>query len=186
MRSLRQGTSSGRRRRGVYIVTGHRIFVRHSAVGAEDRLSVTVIKRCIRTVLSIEGIDPPCEVSVLVTGDSGIRGINREFRGIDKATDVLSFPMHSYVPGAAMPGAPDTDPETGLLALGDIVMSAPGVIKQARENGQSTERETAYLTVHSVLHLLGYDHTVGAAGKKLMRGREKAIMGEIDRSGLLE
>jgi len=103
--------------------------------------------------------------------------INRDFRGIDKPTDVLSFPMLVFSPpGWSDPGSDAVDPETGCIALGEIVVSAVRVREQAGEYGHSIDRETAYLTVHSVLHLLGYDHEDDAEAKKAMRSREEAIM----------
>lgn len=159
------------------IMSEHRIYSRHCGVKAEYRLSIPLIKRCVRAALDLEGVDMPCEVSVLITDDSGISGINSEYRGIDKPTDVLSFPMQEfYPPGWTAPDHGAVDPETELLPLGEIILSAERVDKQAREYGQTRERETAYLTVHSVLHLLGYDHVDEADGKRLMRGREKQIM----------
>jgi len=118
---------------------------------------------------------------VLITDDESIRKINLEFRNIDKATDVLSFPMLEFSPpGWTDPGFHAVDPETGLIALGEIVLSAEKVKKQAHLYNQTVERETAYLTIHSVLHLLGYDHLDEAKGKKQMREREKEILGEIE------
>ena len=161
-------------------MTGHRIYARHSGLADDTRLSIPLIKKCIRAALRFEGVDIPCEVSVLITDDEGIRDINREFRGIDKATDVLSFPALEFTaPGWGGRGECAPDPETGLLPLGDIVLSAGRVEEQAKEHAQSRERETAYLTVHSVLHLLGYDHVDEAAQKRLMRAREKEIMKSV-------
>ena len=162
-------------------MTGHKIYVRHDGISAENRLPVPLIKRCVRDALRLEGVDVLCEVSVLITDDRGIREINREYRGIDKPTDVLSFPMQEISsPGAFEfdPGA--LDPETGILPLGDIILSAECVDEQAREYGHTLARETAYLTVHSVLHLLGYDHVDEAEGRKKMRAREDAIMKDIN------
>ena len=139
-----------------------KIYVRHDRGSAGDRLSIPLIKHCIRETLRIEGVDEPTEISVLITDDAGIQKLNREYRGMDKPTDVLSFPMQ----------------ETGFL--GDIILSAERVDKQAREYGHSRARETAYLTVHSVLHLLGYDHIDEADEKKKMRAREDAIMNQLD------
>ena len=155
----------------------HKIYARHSNVDAEHRLPIALIKKCIREVLDFEKVDMPCEVSVLITDDNTIREINREFREIDKATDVLSFPMIEFIPsGWVDPGSGMVDSETGLVPLGEIVISASRVREQAQEYNQSVEREAAYLTVHSVLHLLGYDHVDEAEDKKLMREREKAVM----------
>ena len=158
----------------------HRIYARHRGVAAGDRLSIPLIKRCVREALRIEKVDLSCEVSVLITNDHGIREINREFRGIDTPTDVLSFPMHEFSPpGWDKCGIDLTDRETGAVMLGDIILSAQHVAKQASEYTQSPEHETAYLTVHSVLHLLGYDHIDESEGKQQMREREKAIMKQL-------
>ena len=164
----------------------HKIYVRHSKVKVNDRLPIPLIKHCILVALDAEGVDLPCEVSVLVTDERSIRNINREFREIDEPTDVLSFPMHgiSRRQSAIFNGweAPDKDaldPETGLLPLGEIVLAAAIIGRQALEYGHSRDYETAYLTVHSVLHLLGYNHVDEAEGKKMMREREKDIIGRI-------
>jgi probable rRNA maturation factor len=160
-------------------MAAHRIYARHSRVEAADRLSIPLIKRCVRAALAFEGVDLPCEVSILITDDLSICGINREYRGVDEPTDVLSFPMQGLVPGAFDPGSGAADPESGLLPLGEIAISAERVGRQAQEYFHSRERETAYLTIHSALHLLGYDHVDEAEGKKEMRGREKLIMQEM-------
>ena len=158
----------------------HKIYARHGRVMVPDRLPIPLIKRCICAVLRAEGADLPCEISVLVTDDHSIRGINREFRGVDEPTDVLSFPMQVFSsPGWRTFGRDQIEPETGLLPLGEIVLSAERVSKQAQEIGHSRDSEAAYLVVHSVLHLLGYDHTDEAEGKRLMRGREKEIAKEL-------
>ena len=158
----------------------HRIYARHSGVDAASRLSIPLIKRCVRITLRLEGVDMPCEVSALITDDRRLRELNCEFRGIDKPTDVLSFPMLEFSPpGWATPGDEAVDRETGLLPLGEIIISAERIDRQAREYGQTRERETAYIVVHSVLHLLGYDHIDEAEEKKRMRGREKEILEHI-------
>ena len=157
-------------------MSDHRVYARHCGVADGDRLSIPLIKRCVKAALSLEGVDLPCEVSVLITDDPGISGINSEYRGVDEPTDVLSFPMQEFSsPGWSNP-AVAVDPETELVPLGEIILSAERVIAQAREFGQPREKETAYLTIHSVLHLLGYDHVDEAGMKKQMRGREKQIM----------
>jgi len=165
----------------------HRIYVRHSGVKADDRLSIPLIKHCVREVLDHENVDAACEISVLITDDRGIREINRKFRVIDEPTDVLSFPMHDFsTPGWANPGQDASRMEAEPLLLGDIVLSAERVEKQARQFKNSREHETAYLTVHSVLHLLGYDHMDEAEEKKVMRAREKEIMKKITRLEIVE
>ena len=157
----------------------HKIYARHFGVGAQDRLEIPLIKKCVRAALDFEGVEAPCEVSVLITGDKVIKEINREFRGIDLPTDVLSFPMQVFSqPGWAGRAGDETDPETGLVPLGEIVLSAARVDSQSREYGHSRQQETAYLTVHAALHLLGYDHLDEGPGKRQMREHEKQIMEE--------
>ena len=158
----------------------HKIFARHSLVGTPCRLPIPLIKRCIRTALLSEGVDMPCEVSVLITDDKNIQSINRKFRGCDEPTDVLSFPMIEFkLPGWKRPAIYEVDFETGCIPLGEIVFSGERVHRQSRELGHSLDRETAYLAAHSVLHLLGYDHIDEAEGKEEMRAREQAIMEEL-------
>jgi len=164
----------------------HKIYARHAGLKDPNRLRLPLIKYCIGLALDIEGVDMPCEISVLVTNDHNIRALNREFRALDEATDVLSFPMLEFSsPGWETPDADKPDIETGLLPLGEIVFSGEKVSKQAQSYRRSREYETAYLTVHSVLHLLGYDHTDEAEGKRMMRGREEAIMSEIIKASAL-
>ena len=136
------------------------------------------IRRVIRTALAAEGVDFPCEVDVLITSDEGIHAINRDMRQVDRPTDVLSFPEFDLRPGE-LPGAEDADPGTGLVPLGDMVVSWEHVTAQAREYGHSNRRELAYLVVHSVLHLLGYDHLDEGEEKARMRAREEAILAEL-------
>ena len=136
------------------------------------------LRKVIRTALAAEGVDFPCEVDVSVTSDTGIQEINREMRQVDAPTDVLSFPVFDLAPGQ-LPGPEDADPGTGLVPLGDMVISMERVHAQAREFGHSSRRELAYLAVHSVLHLLGYDHLDEGPMKQQMRAREEAILGEL-------
>ena len=136
------------------------------------------IRKVIRTALAAEGVTFPCEIDVLLTHDAGIHQINRDMRQVDRATDVLSFPEFDLTPGQ-LPGEGDADPGTGLVPLGDMVISMEHVAAQAKEYGHSNRRELAYLVVHSVLHLLGYDHLDEGPMKAQMRGREEAIMTEL-------
>ena len=127
-----------------------------------------------------ENVNVPCEVNVLVTNDKGIRAINSASRNIDKATDVLSFPMFQLSPGEL----PETweeylDPETDMCPLGDMAISLERAIAQAKEFGHSTKREIGYLTIHSMLHLLGYDHLDEGPMKAQMRSREEEIAAGI-------
>ena len=132
------------------------------------------IRKVIRTALAAEGVDFPCEVDVLLTNDEAIHQINKDMRDVDRATDVLSFPEFGLAPGEH-PGPGDADPGTGLIPLGDMVLSMERVSAQAKEFGHSKRRELAYLVTHSVLHLLGYDHLDEGPMKAQMRGREEAI-----------
>ncbi len=138
------------------------------------------IRKCIQKTLDAEGVTARCEINVLVTDDAGIRVINRESRDLDKATDVLSFPMFQLEAGAPPENWEDyKDPATGLVPLGDMCISLERAVAQALEFGHSTRREVGYLTIHSMLHLLGYDHLDEGAQKRQMRGREEAIASSI-------
>ena len=143
---------------------------------SEDRRSF--IRKVIRTALAAEGVDFPCEVDVLITNDEAIHQVNLDMRGVDRSTDVLSFPEFDLTPGQ-LPEAEDADPGTGLVPLGDMVISWEHVTAQAKEYGHSNRRELAYLVVHSVLHLLGYDHLDEGPQKRQMRAREEAILAEL-------
>ena len=155
----------------------HYIPVTADVPGVSDGTK-SFLRRVIRTALAAQGVDCPCEVDVLVTGDSGIHRINLDMRGVDRPTDVLSFPEFELTPGQ-FPSPEDADPGTGYVPLGDMVLSMERVKAQAKEYGHSNRRELAYLAVHSVLHLLGYDHLDEGPMKAQMRGREEAIMAEL-------
>ena len=154
---------------------GHYIPVTAAVAVPAEAKKAALIRKTVRKVLELEGVDFPCEVDVLLTDDGGIHEINLDMRGVDRPTDVLSFPMFELSPGEH-PDELDADPATGLIPLGDMVLSMERVEAQAREFGHSKKRELAYLVVHSVLHLLGYDHLDEGAMKAQMRGREDAIM----------
>ena len=158
----------------------HNIVMTCEAKTPDALLLKRQIRKCILAALDEEGVDTPCEINVLVTDDASIRAINKAYRNIDKATDVLSFPMFQLTPGAP-PTLDDVeaDPGTGLVPLGDMVISMEHVAAQAKEYGHSNRRELAYLVVHSVLHLLGYDHLDEGPQKKQMRAREEAILAEL-------
>ena len=153
----------------------HYIPITADVPGAANDANCALIRRTIRTALAAEGLTAPCEVDVLLTDDDGIHEINRELRQVDRPTDVLSFPEFELTPGQ-LPGPEDADPGTGLIPLGDMVLSRERVAAQAREYGHSKRRELSYLVTHSVLHLLGYDHLDEGPMKAQMRAREEAIM----------
>ena len=140
----------------------------------------SVIKKCIDTTLAAENITVPCEINVLVTNDRGIHAINLASREIDRPTDVLSFPMFELEAGNPPEDWDDyLDPATGMCPLGDMCISLERAIAQANEFGHSVKREVGYLTIHSMLHLLGYDHLDEGPQKKQMREREEAIAATI-------
>ena len=140
----------------------------------------SIIKKCINETLKAEGISVPCEINVLVTNDAGIHIINKESRDIDRPTDVLSFPMFQLEPGNHPTDWEDyRDPVSGLVPLGDMCISLERAEAQAKEFGHSLRREVGYLTIHSMLHLLGYDHLDEGPMKAQMRGREEAIAASI-------
>ena len=151
----------------------HEILIETEVDGAEPYAGL--LRRVIPAALEAEGVSFPCEVDVLLTDDDGIHEINREMRQVDRPTDVLSFPEFELTPGQ-LPGPEDADPGTGLVPLGDMVLSLERVRAQAKEYGHSNRREMSYLVTHSVLHLLGYDHVDEAEMKRQMRGREEVIM----------
>ena len=138
------------------------------------------IKKAVDMTLSAEGIGEGCIISVSLTDGEGIREINKQFRGVDSVTDVLSFPMNELTPGEFNPDKCDRDPETGKIMLGDMMICIPKCAEQGEEFGHGFEREIMYLAVHSTLHLLGYDHIDEGEMKRQMRTREKAIMGDED------
>ena len=134
----------------------------------QNALPVTYrLKRLIResvlATLAYENFRDPCAVSVTFTDNEGIRAINREYRELDRPTDVLSFPLFETA-------------ADGTRMLGDIVLSLEKCREQAAEFGHSFERECAFLTVHSTLHLLGYDHETSEADEQDMRKRQSAIV----------
>ncbi len=128
-------------------------------------------KACIATFKS-ENFNGSAEVDVSIVDDNTIKEINLEHRNIDSATDVLSFPLGEN-------GKYDTNPETGAFMLGDIVISAETALKQADLYGHGIEREIAFLTVHSMLHLLGYDHVNGGMEQAVMREKEEAVLDDL-------
>ncbi len=135
-----------------------------------------LLRRAAKAALKAEGVDEDCIISIMLTDDEGIHEINLEQRGIERATDVLSFPMNELIPGEFDSEYCEYDFETDMIMLGDMVLSLERCAQQAEEYGHSFEREVSYLCVHSVLHLLGYDHLDEAEQKAQMRAREDAIM----------
>lgn len=173
---------SRERGEGMGVEMAHEIIIETEVACAEELLAW--IRRGIALVLKEEGVGLPCEINVLLTGDEEIREINGEMREKDVLTDVLSFPMFEFEPSSppTMEDESLIDPCSGLLPLGDMVLSLERVTAQALEYGHSFERECVYLVVHSVLHLLGYDHLDEGEMKREMREREKVMMALLDLS----
>ena len=154
----------------------HEILIETEVDGAEPYAAL--LRRVIPAALEAEGVPFPCEVDVLFTDDEGIHQINLEQRQVDRPTDVLSFPMFDLQPGEH-PTEEDADPGDNLVPLGDMVISLERAKAQGEEYGHGTRREVAYLAVHSVLHLLGYDHMDEGPMKAQMRAREEAILEQL-------
>lgn len=128
-----------------------------------------LIRRACAAVLNMEGFAHDAEVDVSLVCDEEIRQLNNDFRNIDASTDVLSFPLGEN-------GVYDENPETGAKMLGDVVISVEHAVRQAEEYGHSLQREIAFLTVHSMLHLLGYDHVQGGIEAETMREKEEDVL----------
>lgn len=131
-----------------------------------------LIRRCCHAVLEEEGFADSAEVSVRFVDNETIHELNKEYRNIDRPTDVLSFPLGEN-------GEYDTNLATGAKLLGDIVISVPKAMEQAEEFNHSLEREIGFLTVHSMLHLLGYDHEAGGIEEVRMREKEETVLTKI-------
>lgn len=146
----------------------------------QDKVAVTdeimeLLKRSVELALHTEGFDVPSEISIMLVDDEEIRSINREHRNIDRATDVLSFPLVEMSEGQILSDEGDFDPEGNMLVLGDIVISLETAIRQGEEYGHPFERELAFLSTHGVFHLLGYDHC-DENQEKLMFGKQEAVL----------
>ncbi len=131
-----------------------------------------LLRRCCNAVLIMENFLDSAEISVTFVDEEQIHVLNKEHRGVDRATDVLSFPLGEN-------GVYDVNPENGAKMLGDIVLNIPRVVRQAEEFGHSFQREIAYLTAHSMLHLLGYDHIEGGIESVHMREKEEEVMKQL-------
>ena len=153
----------------------------------EAKALEALLTRAIEEGLKAEGVTVPCEVSLTITTPEEIHELNKEYRNVDRPTDVLSFPMLAYaeVPRMTASAGEETarlaeeeenlNPETGELVLGDIVINLEQARAQAAEYGHSLEREVAFLAVHSLLHLLGYDHETEEE-EKVMFQKQEAIL----------
>ena len=152
----------------------------YSELGTDCPQERQLIAQAARAAFGLFEFPFDAEVDVTLVDDEGIRAANREIRQIDCATDVLSFPMLEFAEGSYCGTLEqDRDPETGRLFLGDVLISLERARAQAEEFGHSAERECAYLTVHSILHLLGYDHVDEGPQKAVMRAREEEALSSI-------
>ncbi len=131
-----------------------------------------LIRRCCNATLKIEDFKGSVEISVRFVDDKEMRRLNKKYRNVDSTTDVLSFPLGTN-------GDYDVNPDTGAKLLGDIVISLERALAQSKEYGHSFQREISFLTVHSMLHLLGYDHEKGGLEAVRMREKEEYILAEI-------
>ena len=145
------------------------IYFNNSQEGAVSYALKMLIRRSVIAALDYEGYSNDCEVSVTLTDNEGIHALNNQYRGIDAPTDVISFPLVEYE-------STEEPPVDEATMLGDIVISLERAEEQAEEFGHSFEREVAFLTVHSMLHLLGYDHVNSEAEDEEMRARQRDIM----------
>lgn len=140
--------------------------------------TIKLIEKAVKLCVRKEEFSCPCEAYITLTDNETIQELNKEQRGIDKATDVLSFPLINYIDGVPeiMPG--DIDPATNRVSLGDIIISAEMAYEQADSYGHSPQRELSFLAVHGTLHLLGYDHE-SESGEKIMFGKQDQVLDEI-------
>jgi len=161
----------------------HEILLSRDRPNLGEPAAKRMITAAVCAALEAENIGVPCEVSVLLTDDVGIHALNLEFRNVDAATDVLSFPANEFPAGGFDPASAEKDPQNGCAVLGDMAISLERAAAQGEEFGHGTKREIQYLTVHSVLHLLGYDHMDEGPEKRKMRSREKEIMARLEGAG---
>jgi len=149
-------------------MTRHEIYVEDTILGDMREIYRESIIKAVVAVLDHEKIYYACEISVEITDNAAIQQLNKDFRGKDSITDVLSFPMM------------EVNPETGAMMLGDVVISAERAMEQSEEINQSFNQELMFLTVHSILHLLGYDHELSEEADLTMRKKQREIMDLIE------
>lgn len=156
----------------------HQIRIGFSTeVENEDEVRA-LVEKCARNVLSRENVDFPAEIDITVVDADTIREMNAEYRSKDSVTDVLSFPMYEFYNGEPREEL-DEEPDTGCVMLGDMILCYTRACEQAKEFGHSAARECGYLTTHSMLHLLGYDHERSDEDTRLMRSKEEEYMNAI-------
>ena len=157
----------------------HKISTRHIGGVSPDAIHRSLIRQAVLMTLKNESVDRPCAINVLITDNKGIRSYNNKYRGIDKATDVLSFPMQNYShPGWNGIVDIDIDLDTQNVPLGDIIISTEKIKKQAQAYRRTIEHETVHMIIHSTLHLLGYEHEKLAQDRE-MKGKEKVLQRQM-------
>jgi len=151
----------------------HRITVQFDTDATDKPAITSLITACAQRVLESEAVDFTAAIDVTIVDGETIRAMNREYRGKDSVTDVLSFPMYEFYNGASREPL-ETDLDTGCVMLGDMILCYTRACEQAKQFGHTVERECGYLTTHSVLHLLGYDHERNDEDAALMRRKEES------------
>jgi len=142
----------------------------------QNEIDAMLIEQAVAAALATEGVAGAIEVSVLVTDDATLHQLNRDYRNVDAPTDVLSFADDEQIDGAS---TAFVRPPDAPRYLGDLAISYERVVAQAAEYGHSRARELAFLTVHGILHLLGYDHERGEVEQAAMRAHEELIMQQL-------
>lgn len=151
-----------------------KVYVKNNQTEVKIPVGIRLlIRRCCQAVLATEGFKKDAEVSVSFVSNNEIKKLNKVYRGKDASTDVLSFPL------TGSDGAAEINQETGAVLLGDIVISLETAVKQASNYGHSLEREIGFLTVHSMLHLLGYDHETSQLDQRIMREKEESVLEKL-------
>ena len=151
-----------------------KVYVKNNQTEVKVPVGIRLlIRRCCQAVLTTEKFEKDAEVSVSFVSNNEIKNLNKIYRDKDSVTDVLSFPLTSE------DGTVEINPETGAVQLGDVVISLETAVKQAQNYGHSLEREVGFLTVHSMLHLLGYDHETSQLDQRIMREKEESVLEKL-------
>ena len=151
-----------------------KVYVKNNQTEVKVPVGIRLlIRRCCQAVLATENFGKDAEVSVSFVSNEEIRNLNKIYRNKDSVTDVLSFPLTSE------DGTEEINPETSAVQLGDVVISLETAVKQAHNYGHSLEREVGFLTVHSMLHLLGYDHETSQLDQRIMREKEESVLEKL-------
>lgn len=151
-----------------------KVYVKNNQTEVKVPVGIRLlIRRCCQAVLTTEKFGRDAEVSVSFVSNNEIRNLNKIYRQKDSVTDVLSFPLTDS------DGTYEINQETGAVLLGDVVISLETAVKQAQNYGHSLEREVGFLTVHSMLHLLGYDHETSPIDQRIMREKEESVLEKL-------